>query len=114
MVVIRLSRGGAHKRPFYKVVVADSRAARDCRYIEHVGFFNPIAVGGEQRLELNREQINYWIANGAKPSLRVESLIREADHPEILEKRAAHHEAVKAKRAAKAAAAAKETAEAAA
>ncbi len=104
MVVIRLSRGGANKRPFYKVVVADRRAARDCRYIERVGFFNPIAVGGEHRLELNRERINYWLANGAKPSLRVESLLREADHPEILEKRAARREAVRAKRAAKSAA----------
>ena len=83
MVVIRLSRGGTNKRPFYKVVAADSRAARDCRYLEHVGYFNPIAKGGEKRLELNLERVNYWINKGAKPSERIASLINEFSHPEI-------------------------------
>ncbi len=78
MVTIRLARGGAKKRPFYHVVVADSRAKRDGRYIERVGFFNPIARGGEVRLRLNDERIQYWFSNGAQATDRVSSLIKEA------------------------------------
>ena len=70
MVVIRLSRGGTKKRPFYYVVVADRRASRDGRYIERVGYFNPIAIGGEKRLDINKERIAHWMANGAQPSER--------------------------------------------
>ncbi|CAL1238980.1 30S ribosomal protein S16 [Candidatus Methylocalor cossyra] len=77
MVTIRLSRGGAKKRPFYHVVVADSRAKRDGRYIERVGFFNPIARGREERLRLNEERIQYWLSQGAQTSTRVGSLIKE-------------------------------------
>ena len=87
MVVIRLSRGGANKRPFYRIVVADSRAARDGKYLERVGYFNPIAAGGEKRLEIDKERVTYWINNGAQPSERVGHLLRELDKPEILEKR---------------------------
>ena len=77
MVTIRLARGGAKKRPFYHVVVADSRCGRDGRYIERVGFFNPIARGQEQRLSLDSTRIDYWTSNGAQASDRVASLIKE-------------------------------------
>lgn len=82
MVVIRLSRGGAKKRPFYKVVVADQRCARDGRYLEQVGFFNPIAVGGEHRLDLKQERVDYWLKIGAQPSERVAALLKEGADPE--------------------------------
>lgn len=78
MVVIRLTRGGAKKRPFYHIVVADSRRARDGRNIERIGFFNPRATGGEERLRMNMERIEYWIGTGAQPSDRVQTLIKEA------------------------------------
>ncbi|GAB4260380.1 MAG: 30S ribosomal protein S16 [Methylomicrobium sp.] len=78
MVTIRLSRGGAKNRPFYQVVVADSRSGRDGRYIERVGFFNPVARGNEQRLQLNLERVAYWQENGAQPSDRVAVLIKDA------------------------------------
>ena len=77
MVTIRLARGGAKKRPFYHVVVTDSRNRRDGKYIERVGFFNPIARGGELRLQLNQERVQYWLSQGAQTSDRVASLIRE-------------------------------------
>lgn len=77
MVVIRLARGGAKKRPFYNVVVADSRQARDGRYIERVGYFNPMAKGGEIRLFLEEERVSHWTSNGAQPSDRVISLLKE-------------------------------------
>lgn len=78
MVTIRLARGGAKKRPFYQVVVTDSRNARDGRFIERVGFFNPIARGKEERLRVNAERYQYWIAQGAQPSERVAALVKEA------------------------------------
>ncbi|MCQ8182529.1 30S ribosomal protein S16 [Methylomonas sp. SURF-1] len=78
MVSIRLSRGGAKNRPFYHVVVTDSRSSRDGRYIERVGFFNPLARGGEQRLVLDTERVQYWKANGAQPTDRVARLIKDA------------------------------------
>jgi small subunit ribosomal protein S16 len=77
MVTIRLARGGAKKRPFYHVVVTDSRNRRDGKYIERVGFFNPIAQGGEVRLQLNQERVQYWLSHGAQTSDRVASLIKE-------------------------------------
>ena len=98
MVVIRLSRGGTNKRPFYKIVVADRRASRDGCYLERVGFFNPIATGGEKRLEINSERVNYWLDKGAKPSERVTSLLCELNKPEILEKRRAKNTARKARK----------------
>ncbi len=77
MVTIRLARGGAKKRPFYHIVVADSRRARDGRYIERVGFFNPIAVGGEERLRIEKERVDHWVSQGAQPSERVSKLLKE-------------------------------------
>ena len=78
MVTIRLARGGAKKRPFYSIVVTDSRNARDGRFIERVGFFNPVARGQEERLRLNMERLAYWISNGAQTSERVAQLVKEA------------------------------------
>ena len=76
MVTIRLSRGGAKKRPFYHVVVTDSRNRRDGRYIERLGFFNPVATGKEVRLEVNLERYDHWKAQGAQTSDRVASLVK--------------------------------------
>ncbi len=78
MVTIRLSRGGAKKRPFYHITVADSRFARDSRFIERVGFFNPIARGQEEKLRVNLERVDYWIGKGAQPSERVAALLKDA------------------------------------
>jgi len=78
MVTIRLARTGAKKRPFYHLVVADSRSKRDGSYIERVGFFNPIARGKEERLRLNDERIQHWVNQGAQTSDRVSSLIKES------------------------------------
>lgn len=77
MVVIRLARGGSKKRPFYHVTVADHRNSRNGRFIERVGFFNPIARGQEVRLRLDREKIEAWVAKGAQMSPRVRDLLRE-------------------------------------
>lgn len=77
MVTIRLARGGAKKRPFYQMVVADSRRAAGGRFVERIGFFNPIATGGEQRLSVDIARIDYWLSVGAQPSERVASLIKE-------------------------------------
>jgi small subunit ribosomal protein S16 len=78
MVTIRLSRGGAKKRPFYHIVVTDSRNRRDGKFIERIGFFNPIAVGGEVELNLNQERATYWLSKGAATSERVAHLIKQA------------------------------------
>lgn len=78
MVTIRLSKTGAKKRPFYHVVVADSRSTRDGRYIERLGFFNPIARGGEERLRLDQDRLTHWLAQGAQASVRVSGLIKQA------------------------------------
>lgn len=77
MVTIRLARGGAKKRPFYHIVVTDSRNKRDGRYIERLGFFNPIATGGEEKLRLDRERADYWLGKGAKASDRVAGLLKQ-------------------------------------
>ena len=76
MVIIRLARAGAKKRPFYHVVVTNSRNARDGRFIERLGFYNPIAAGEEVRIQLNKERIDYWVAKGAQLSERVDHLIK--------------------------------------
>lgn len=76
MVSIRLARGGSKKRPFYHVVVSDSRCPRDGRYIERVGFFNPKARGQEEGLRLDDARIEYWVSKGAQKSERVASLIK--------------------------------------
>lgn len=78
MVKIRLSRGGALKRPFYHVMVTDSRSARDGRSIERVGFYNPVATGKEVKLKLDAERIHAWIAKGAQPTEKVKYLLKEA------------------------------------
>ena len=76
MVSIRLSRSGAKKRPFYHVVVTDSRNRRDGRYIERLGFFNPVARGNEEKLRVDIERADYWIGQGAQPSERVAALLK--------------------------------------
>lgn len=77
MVVIRLSRGGSKKRPFYHISVADSRNARDGRFIERIGFFNPVARGQEERMRLNLDRVEYWESKGAQTSARVAQLVKE-------------------------------------
>lgn len=77
MVVIRLSRGGSGKNPFYHIVVADRRKPRDGRYIEHVGFYNPVARGKDVRLKVETARIDYWVSKGAQPSERVAFLLNE-------------------------------------
>ena len=77
---IRLSRAGAKKRPFYRIVVADSRSPRDGRYIERLGTYNPmVAKDNESRVILKQERINYWLSQGAKPSDRVARFLGEAN-----------------------------------
>ena len=78
MVTIRLARGGSKKRPFYHLTVADSRDARNGRFIERVGFFNPIARGGEERLRVDAERVEHWVSHGALLSDRVKQLVKEA------------------------------------
>jgi small subunit ribosomal protein S16 len=78
MVTIRLARGGSKKRPFFHITVSDSRKARDARYIERIGFFNPIARGGEERLRIDLDRATYWQGQGAQVSDRVTSLLKEA------------------------------------
>jgi small subunit ribosomal protein S16 len=77
MLTIRLSRVGAKKRPFYQVTVTDSRSARDGRFIERIGFFNPIATGKEERIRLDLARIDYWVGNGAQLSDRVAKLVSD-------------------------------------
>jgi len=78
MVVIRLSRGGAKKRPFFNIVVADSRTRRDGRFIERLGFYNPVAAGGEQPLRVAFDRIEHWTSVGALMSPTVERLVNQA------------------------------------
>jgi len=79
MVTIRLARGGAKDSPFYHVVVADSRRSRDGRYIERLGFFNPLARGNEERLRLDVDRVTHWKSHGAQTSDRVAKLVKEAN-----------------------------------
>jgi len=79
MVVIRLARGGANKRPFYNIVVADSRARRDGNFIERLGFYNPMASGGEQPLRVALERVTYWAGVGAQLSPTVKRLVGQAE-----------------------------------
>lgn len=76
MVVIRLSRGGSKKRPFYHIVVANSRSPRDGRRIEVLGYFNPIAKGKEESVRLNIERADYWLSQGAQTTERVASIVK--------------------------------------
>lgn len=123
MVVIRLSRAGAKKSPFYHVVVADSRKPQGGRFIERVGFYNPMARGLETRLQLNQERIGYWTGCGAIASERVSHLVKCAQSGEAINKAApkkaelktaqinASHNAAKVKAKADAEAAKSEAAE---
>jgi small subunit ribosomal protein S16 len=78
MVVIRLARGGAKKRPFFNIVVADARTRRDGRFIERVGFYNPVAAGGEQPLRVALDRLSYWTGQGAQMSPTVARLVGQA------------------------------------
>lgn len=78
MVRIRLARGGSKKRPFYHIVVADKRCARDGRFLERVGFFNPVATGQEERIRVEHERVAHWIEQGAQPTDRVKKLISDS------------------------------------
>jgi small subunit ribosomal protein S16 len=78
MVTIRLARGGAKKRPFYHLTVTDSRNSRDGRFIERLGFFNPIARGQEERLRVDLARVAHWEGQGAQLSERVAELVKEA------------------------------------
>ena len=78
MVVIRLSRGGAKHRPFYNIVVADKRVRRDGRFIERLGFYNPTAKDGEEKLRVAQDRLTYWRGVGAQASPTVERLLKEA------------------------------------
>lgn len=76
MVKIRLARAGAKKRPFYHVVVADVRRSRDGRFIERVGFYDPIGNAGQEALRIDMARVNHWLSTGAQASERVASLIK--------------------------------------
>ena len=78
MVVIRLARGGAKKRPFYNLVVTDSRNRRDGRFVERIGFYNPVAQGNEQRVQINTDRVQHWVGVGAQMTEKVDQLYRDA------------------------------------
>ena len=102
MLTIRLARSGAKKRPFYHISVADSRMPRDGRFVERVGYYNPIASGQEIRLQIDVERIDYWISKGAQPSDRVLNLLKQnKETPEQTEKRLAAKEIKRQKKLAK-------------
>ena len=77
MVVIRLSRGGSKKRPFYNIVVTDRRARRDGRFVERVGFYNPVANENQERVRLQADRLNHWISQGAQITPAVAKLVKE-------------------------------------
>ena len=77
MVTIRLARGGAKKRPFYSIVVSDQRRQPKGRFIERIGFFNPMATENEEKVRLDTGRVDYWISKGAKPSERVASILKQ-------------------------------------
>jgi len=77
MVTIRLARGGSKKRPFYHMVVTDKRNARDGRFIERIGFFNPVATGQEERIRVDMARVEHWVGLGAQMSDRVKKLIKD-------------------------------------
>ncbi|HTF94781.1 MAG TPA: 30S ribosomal protein S16 [Cellvibrio sp.] len=78
MVTIRLSRGGSKKRPFYHLTVTNSRSARNGRFLERIGFFNPVARGQEERLRIDADRLQHWVGQGAQLSERVEQLVKES------------------------------------
>lgn len=78
MVTIRLSRGGSKARPFYHLTVTNSRSARNGRFIERVGFFNPVARGQEEKLRIDADRLQHWVSQGAQLSDRVAQLVKES------------------------------------
>jgi len=78
MVTIRLSRGGSKKRPFYSILVADQRRSTRGRFIERIGFFNPVASGKEESLRLDTDRLEHWVETGAQMSDRVKQLYKQA------------------------------------
>ena len=80
LVVIRMARGGAKNRPFYNIVVADSRMPRDGRFIERIGFYNPKAAQSEQKFRLALDRVEHWVSQGAQPSAAVKKLIKRGKH----------------------------------
>ena len=78
MVTIRLARGGSKKNPYYYVTVTDKRSARNGRFIERIGFFNPVARGQEERLRIDADRLQHWVGQGAQLSERVEQLVKES------------------------------------
>ena len=96
MVVIRLARGGAKKRPFYNLVVTDSRNRRDGRFIERVGFYNPIAGANEEALRIAHDRVNYWQLRGARLSETVAMLVKRSPAPGVAASAAPSAEAVAA------------------
>lgn len=78
MVVIRLARGGSKKRPFYNIVVAEQKNRRDGRFLERVGFYNPVASGKAETLRVSLDRVSHWVENGAQPSAAVTRLLGEA------------------------------------
>jgi len=88
VVVIRMARGGAKNRPFYNVVVADSRMPRDGRFIERIGFYNPKAAESEPKFRIALDRVAHWVDSGAQPSDAVKKLIKRAKH-EVTGKEAA-------------------------
>lgn len=97
MVSIRLSRGGAKKRPFYHIVVTDSRNRRDGRFIERLGFFNPIATGKEEPLRLDFARAQYWLSVGAQPTPRVAQFIKQQAKKASVETTSAEAKPIEAK-----------------
>ena len=77
MVKIRLTRGGAKKRPFYHIIVTDQRTKRDGRSIERLGYYNPVAQGNEKRVELDTERVKHWVSHGAQLTEKVSALVKE-------------------------------------
>ena len=84
MVVIRLARGGAKKRPFFNIVATDSRNPRDGRFIERVGFYNPVAAGGEPKFRIAKDRLTYWTGVGARMSPTVARLLKANQVPEAV------------------------------
>ncbi len=77
MVTIRMARSGSKKRPFYHIHVADKRISRDGRFIERIGFFNPIARGAEEGTRIDLDRLEYWVRQGAQMSDRVKKLVKD-------------------------------------
>ena len=106
MVVIRLSRGGSKKRPFYNIVATDRRNRRDGRFIERLGYYNPMASGAEQEIVVSTERLEFWTGRGAQVSESVDRLVRQAGRGSPRPAKAKPSKKAQARAAAEAAAAA--------